>query len=278
MMRWWLDRGVDGFRMDVINMVSKDTSLPATTPRPGSLYGPGDQHFTCGPRNHEFLQEMYREVFATRNAHVLTVGETPWVTIDEAVRFTDPSNHELDMVFQFEHMYLDRGAHRYDIVPLSLPALKASLAAWQAGLAERGWNSLYWGNHDQPRAVSRFGDDDRYRAASAKALATVLYLHRGTPFVYQGDEVGMANAPFASLSEYRDIEALNFYAVAAARGDVDLEALLANMGRMSRDQGRPGSASTPTTWRGTPPPRLAWWARCSSTTASSSPYATPTRW
>lgn len=267
MMRWWLDRGVDGFRMDVINMVSKDTSLPATTPRPGSLYGPGDQHFTCGPRNHEFLQEMYREVFATRNAHVLTVGETPWVTIDEAVRFTDPSNHELDMVFQFEHMYLDRGAHRYDIVPLSLPALKASLAAWQAGLAERGWNSLYWGNHDQPRAVSRFGDDGRYRAASAKALATVLYLHRGTPFVYQGDEVGMANAPFASLSEYRDIEALNFYAVAAARGDVDLEALLANMGRMSRDQGRvpvqwdatPGAGfTTGTPWIGINPDHVAW--------------------
>jgi oligo-1,6-glucosidase len=267
MMRWWLDRGVDGFRMDVINMVSKDTSLPATTPRPGSLYGPGDQHFTCGPRNDEFLQEMYREVFATRSAHVLAVGETPWVTIDEAVRFTDPSNHELDMVFQFEHMYLDRGAHRYDIVPRSLPALKASLAAWQAGLAERGWNSLYWGNHDQPRAVSRFGDDGRYRAASAKALATVLYLHRGTPFVYQGDEVGMANAPFASLSDYRDIEALNFYTVAAARGDVDLEALLATMGRMSRDHGRtpvqwdatPGAGfTTGTPWIGINPDHVGW--------------------
>jgi oligo-1,6-glucosidase len=267
MMRWWLDRGVDGFRMDVINMVSKDTSLPATTPRPGSLYGPGDQHFTCGPRNHVFLQEMYREVFATRGAHVLTVGEMPGVTIDEAVRFTDPSNHELDMVFQFEHMYLDRGAHRYDIVPRSLPALKASLAAWQAGLAERGWNSLYWGNHDQPRAVSRFADDGRYRAASAKALATVLYLHRGTPFVYQGDEVGMANATFASLSDYRDIEALNFYAVAAARGDVDLEALLATMGRMSRDHGRTpvqwdaaagAGFTTGTPWIGINPDHVEW--------------------
>jgi oligo-1,6-glucosidase len=247
MMRWWLDRGVDGFRMDVINMISKDTSLPDTEPRPGSLYGPGDQYFTCGPRNHEFLQEMYREVFAGRPAHVLTVGEMPGVTVPEAVLFTAPERHELDMVFQFEHVSLDFAAQRYDVRELKLPALKTSMAAWQAGLADRGWNSLYFGNHDQPRSVSRFGDDGKHRVASAKTLATVLHLHRGTPYVFQGDELGMANAPFAAIADYRDIQALNFYADAAARGDVDLAALLVAMTRMSRDQGR-----TPVQWDASP--------------------------
>jgi oligo-1,6-glucosidase len=247
MMRWWLDRGVDGFRMDVIDMISKDTALPDTEPRPGSRYGPGDQYFICGPRNHEFLQEMYREVFAGRDAHVLTVGEMPGVSVPEAVLFTAAERHELDMVFQFEHVSLDFGTQRYDLRELKLPALKASLADWQAGLADRGWNSLYFGNHDQPRSVSRFGDDGKYRVASAKTLATVLHLHRGTPYVFQGDELGMANAPFATIADYRDIQALNFYADAAARGDVDLAALLVEMARMSRDNGR-----TPVQWDASP--------------------------
>jgi oligo-1,6-glucosidase len=243
MMRWWLDRGVDGFRMDVINMISKDLALPDVAPRPGSPYGPGGAHFLNGPRIHEFLQEMHREVFAGRPAHVLTVGEMPGVTVEQAVLYTDPDRREVDMVFQFEHVSLDLAEHRYDPRPLSLPALKASLAAWQEGLAQRGWNSLYWGNHDQPRAVSRFGDDGEHRAASAKTLATVLHLHRGTPYVYQGDELGMANAPFATLADHRDIQALNFHAEAVARGHEDLDALLVALGRMTRDQAR-----TPVQW------------------------------
>ena len=247
MMRWWLDRGVDGFRMDVINMISKDTSLPDTEPRPGSLYGPGDQHFTFGPRNHEFLQEMYREVFAGRPGHVLTVGEMPGVTIPEAVLFTEPERRELDMVFQFEHVQLDTGANKYDLRPLKLTDLKASMARWQAGLAGRGWNSLYFGNHDQPRSLSRFGDDGKHRVASAKTLATVLHLHQGTPYVYQGDELGMANPPFTAIADYHDIQALNFYAEAVARGNVDLPALLLAMGRRSRDLGR-----TPVQWDASP--------------------------
>jgi oligo-1,6-glucosidase len=247
MMRWWLDRGVDGFRMDVINMISKNTSLPDTTPRPGSPYGPGGQFFIGGPRNHEFLQEMYREVFAGRDAHVLTVGEMPGATIEDAVRFTDPARHELDMVFQFQHVSLDIGTNKFDPVPLELPKLKASMAAWQKGLAERGWNSLYFSNHDQPRSVSRFGDDSpQYRVAAAKTLATVLHLHRGTPYVYQGEELGMANAPLKVITDYRDIEALCFYAEATERGD-DLAALLLAMAKMSRDQGR-----TPVQWDASP--------------------------
>ena len=274
MMRWWLDRGVDGFRMDVINMISKDTSLPDAVPRPGSLYGRGDQYFICGPRNHEFLQEMYREVFAGRAAHVLTVGEMPGVTIPQAILFTAPERHELDMVFQFEHVQLDIGADKFHPRPLHLPDLKASLADWQAGLAGRGWNSLYWGNHDQPRAVSRFGDDGAHRVASAKTLATVLHLHQGTPYVYQGDELGMANAPFAAIGDFRDIETLNYYAQAAARGDVDLAALLRGHGQDEPGPGPhpgpvgrlaptpasppapPGSRSTRTTSASTRPPQV----------------------
>jgi oligo-1,6-glucosidase len=191
---------------------------------------------------------MYREVFAGRDAHVLTVGEMPGVTIPQAVLFTDPARHELDMVFQFQHVQLDIGVHKFDPVPLRLPALKASMAAWQSGLAERGWNSLYWSNHDQPRSVSRFGDDSpRHRVASAKTLATVLHLHRGTPYVYQGDELGMANAPFTAITDFRDIQTLRFYAEAADRGDTDLPALLLAIARRSRDQGR-----TPVQWDASP--------------------------
>jgi oligo-1,6-glucosidase len=247
MMRWWLDRGVDGFRMDVINMISKNVELPDTTPRPGSPYGPGQQFFIGGPRNHEFLQEMYREVFAGRDAHVLTVGEMPGVTIEDAVRFTDPARHELDMVFQFQHVSLDIGTNKFDPVLLELPKLKASMAAWQYGLTERGWNSLYFGNHDQPRSLSRFGDDSpAHRVAAAKTLATVLHLHRGTPYVYQGDELGMANAPLKVITDYRDIEALRFYAAATERGD-DLAVLLLAMAKMSRDLAR-----TPVQWDASP--------------------------
>ncbi len=154
------------------------------------------------------------------------------------------------MVFQFEHVQLDFGAHKYDLRPLKLPDLKASMAAWQAGLAGCGWNSLYFGNHDQPRSVSRFGDDGAHRVASAKTLATVLHLHQGTPYVFQGDELGMANSPFTAITDYRDIETLRFYAEAAERGkrdEADLPALLLAMGKMSRDQGR-----TPVQWDSSP--------------------------
>ncbi len=245
MMRWWLDRGVDGFRMDVINMISKDTSLPDTTPRPGSLYGPGEPVFHLRPAQSRVpAGDVPRGLRRPRRATCSPSARCPGVTIPQAVLFTAPERHELDMVFQFEHVRLDIGANKYDLRPLHLPDLKASMAAWQTGLAGRGWNSLYFGNHDQPRSLSRFGDDSpAHRVASAKTLATVLHLHQGTPYVYQGDELGMANAPFAAIADYRDIQALNFYAEAAARADADLPALLLAMARMSRDQGR-----TPVQW------------------------------
>ena len=233
MMRWWLDRGVDGFRMDVINLIAKEPGLPDDKP-------PGH-----GARLHDFLQEMHREVFAGREG-LLTVGEMPGVTVEEAARFTDPARRELDMVFQFEHVGVDHGATKWDSVPLRLPALKASLARWQAGLADRGWNSLYFSNHDQPRVVSRFGDDGAYRERSATMLATVLHLHRGTPYVYQGEELGMTNAPFAGIEDFRDVESLNHHATAVAAGQ-DPDEVLAALRRTGRDNAR-----TPMQWDSTP--------------------------
>ncbi|MFG2196900.1 alpha-glucosidase [Streptomyces sp. NPDC048639] len=243
MMRWWLDRGVDGFRMDVINLVSKDPALPDGPVSDGSPYGDGSAAYICGPRIHEFLQEMHRQVFAGRSDRLLTVGEMPGVTIEDARRFTDPARAELDMVFQFEHVGLDHGDGKFDVRPLRLTDLKATLGRWQKGLNSTGWNSLYWNNHDQPRVVSRFGDDsEEYRVRSATMLATVLHLHRGTPYVYQGEELGMTNAPFSSLEDFRDIESLNHHAQAVAAGG-DGEAVLDALRAMSRDNAR-----TPMQW------------------------------
>jgi oligo-1,6-glucosidase len=246
MMRWWLDRGVDGFRMDVINMISKDTSLPDGHLTHGGLYGDGSPHYLCGPRIHEFLQEMHREVFEGRTDRLLTVGEMPGVTVEEARLFTDPTRREVDMVFQFEHVGLDHGAQKWDRRPLQLVDLKASLGRWQAGLADVGWNSLYWDNHDQPRAVSRFGDDGEHRVASAKLLATVLHLHRGTPYIYQGEELGMTNVPFAGAESFLDIESVNYFATAMGQG-LAAEEVLEALRDGSRDNAR-----SPVQWDASP--------------------------
>jgi len=246
LMRWWLDRGVDGFRMDVIDLISKDPALPDGERRAGALYGDGIPHTSCGPRIHEFMQEMHREVFAGRGGELLTVGEMPTVTLEHARLFTDPARAELDMVFQFDHVNLDHGATKWDPRPLRLRDLKAALGRWQEGLADVGWNSLYWGNHDQPRAVSRFADDGVHRVRAAKMLATVLHLHRGTPYVYQGEELGMTNAPWSGIDEFRDIESLNHYAEAVANG-ADPADVLAALRPRSRDNAR-----TPMQWDASP--------------------------
>ncbi|MGH3333627.1 MAG: glycoside hydrolase family 13 protein, partial [Nocardioidaceae bacterium] len=244
MMRWWLDRGIDGFRMDVINFISKHPDLPDGAIRPGMLHGDGTPYVFSGPRIHEYLHEMHQWVFAGHDGDLLLVGEMPGVTVEEAAQFTDPDRAEVDMVFQFEHMEVDRGEGKWDVRPFSLPLLKASLGRWQKGLAERGWNSLYWNNHDQPRVVSRFGEDGEHRVRSAKMLATVLHLHRGTPYVYQGEELGMTNMPFGSIEEFRDIEAVNHHAEATALG-ADPDDVLAALRVMSRDNAR-----TPMQWDG----------------------------
>jgi oligo-1,6-glucosidase len=251
MMRWWLDRGVDGFRMDVINMISKDVAsdghLHDGPPIPGTALGDGSASYLCGPRIHEFLQEMHREVFAGREDALLTVGEMPGVTVEQARLFTDPARGEVDMVFQFEHVGLDHGTSKWDVRPLRMRDLKASFGRWQTGLADVGWNSLYWDNHDQPRAVSRYGDDSpAFRRDSATCLATLLHLHRGTPYVYQGQELGMANFPFVTVDDFRDVESVNHFGAAMVAGESPT-ALLAAMRRMSRDNAR-----TPVQWDASP--------------------------
>ncbi|TXN32863.1 glycoside hydrolase family 13 protein [Lacisediminihabitans profunda] len=236
MMNWWLDRGVDGFRMDVINYIAKVQS---------DLVGDSSQA-SMGGQIHDFLQEMNREVFAGRDTDLITVGEMPGVTVEDAVLFTGHDRLEIDMVFQFEHVGLDHGPDsKFDNVPLSLVDLKRSLGRWQDGLAESGWNSLYLGNHDQPRSVSRFGDDGLYRVESATMLATVLHLHRGTPYVYQGDEIGMTNAGFTAIEQYQDIESVNYFAEATAAGASPAE-VLEDLRYRSRDNAR-----TPVQWDAT---------------------------
>ncbi len=240
MMRWWLDRGVDGFRMDVINLISKPEGLP------DAEQGNQLEMVVNDPGLHRYLAEMRREVFdAYPDRTFLTVGEMLAVTPEQAVLATDPARRELDMVFQFEHMDVDHGAlGKYDPQPLDLRALKASLARWQEMLAGQGWNSLYLNNHDQPRVVSRWGDDGRYWRESATLLGGVLHLHQGTPFVYQGEEIGMTNYPFARPEDYRDVEAARAYEIATMMG-LPEELILGSMARMSRDNAR-----TPMQWDG----------------------------
>ena len=259
MMRRWLDRGVDGFRMDVINFISKTYPLADGLKRDGDLYGDGASLVVNGPRIHEFLHEMNETVFAPRAEHIVTVGEMPGVTLAEARRYTDPARAELDMVFQFEHVGLAEGpGGKFDPRPVDRVVLKRNLADWQAALApatdesgritgERGWNSAYWDNHDQPRAVSRYGDDDpAWRAISAKTLASILHLHRGTPYVYQGEEIGQTNTVFTGIDSYRDLESINHYRERVGVGD-DPEAVLAGLPANSRDNAR-----TPVQWDASP--------------------------
>ena len=243
-MRWWLDCGVDGFRMDVINFISKAEGLPDAPASPGQRLVNAFEEFADGPHVHDYLAEMTHEVFGGRDGEFITVGEMPGVSTEQARLYTDPARGELNMVFQFEHMSVDQGpAGKFDYVGLDLVVLKRSLHRWQEALAETGWNSLYWDNHDQPRVVSRFGDDHpEYWAASAKALATVLHGMRGTPFIYQGEELGMTNYPFRDPHDHKDIESVNYYDQVLQLGG-DAGAALAGLAKMSRDNAR-----TPMQW------------------------------
>ena len=251
LMRFWLDKGVDGFRMDVINMISKpwaaDGSLPdAPVVREGWLqpsFG-----MTCnGPRLLEFLREMRCEVLD--HYDTITVGEAPLATVQQGRDITHPETGALDMLFQFEHMDLDSvGGHvmgKWAAKPLDLRELKRTMSRWQDELHGHGWNSLYLSNHDQPRPVSRFGDDGRYRVLSAKMLATWLHGMQGTPYIYQGEELGMSNMAFERLEDLRDIESLNFYRVATVeRGWTHADAMESIQAK-GRDNAR-----TPMQWDG----------------------------
>jgi oligo-1,6-glucosidase len=244
MMRWWVDRGVDGFRMDVINMISKQPELRDGSTAPGRKYASAEKFVINGPRLNEFLAEMNAEVGLSAG-NLMTVGEMPGSTIETARSITDPAQNRLNMVFTFEHVGLDRmpEGSKWDLHPLRLSLLKKNLRDWQVGLADAGWNSLYFDNHDQPRAVSRFGDDSpEHRVNSAKTLGTVLHMHKGTPYIYQGEELGMTNTYFTSIEQYQDIESVNYHADALSLG-MEAEAVLHSLSVRSRDNAR-----TPMQW------------------------------
>ena len=207
MMHWWLRRGVDGFRMDVINMISKAAGFPNAEVVGEARYHFAGPHVMNGPRLLEFLREMKNEVLCQYD--ILTVGETPSVTPLHALSLTHEAEGCLNMVFQFEHMDLD-GSHR-ELGSWTLAELKRLMTRWQKEMEGKGWNSNYLSNHDQPRQVSRFGDDGAYRVESAKLLGTMLHMLHGTPYVYQGEEIGMTNVAFDSIAEYDDIETRNIY-------------------------------------------------------------------
>jgi oligo-1,6-glucosidase len=249
MMHFWFGKGVDGFRMDVINMISKphasDGSLPdAPVVRAGFLQ-PAFGMVTNGPRLLDHLGEMKREVLSRYDC--ITVGEAPLATTRQGVDITNEETGSLNMLFQFEHMDLDSvGGHmngKWAVKPLDLRDLKATMSRWQTELHGRGWNSLYLSNHDQPRPVSRFGDDKRWRVESAKMLATWLHLMEGTPYIYQGEELGMTNVPFESVDELRDIESINMYREAVNDRGEDPVRVFASILAKGRDNAR-----TPVQW------------------------------
>jgi oligo-1,6-glucosidase len=247
MMHWWLDKGVDGFRLDAINLLSKAPGLPdapVTTDRPYQF--PGPLVFN-GPRLLEHLLEMKREVLAPRQ--VFSVGETSLVTTAQALALTQQEDGPLNMVFQFEHMDLDKDdatpAPRWYHKPWNLVELKQLLSRWQHELDSRGWNSQYLGNHDLPRAVSRFGDDQEYRVESATLLATLLHMLQGTPYIYQGEEIGMTNVAFETIDDYRDIETLQMYREFVEERGLDPAQVMSLIHARSRDNAR-----TPIQWDG----------------------------
>ncbi len=243
MMHWWLKKGIDGFRMDVINMISKVPDLPDAAVVTNARYQFGGQYFMNGPRLLEFLGEMKQKVLSGYD--ILTVGETPFLTTTQAVDITHEETGPLNMLFQFEHMDLDKDPNgsKWDVKALDLLDLKRVMTRWQKDLEDRGWNSLYLSNHDQPRALSRFGDDGRYRVESAKMLATFLHMLQGTPYVYQGEEIGMTNVKFESISDYRDIETVNMYKENVEQRGTDSRVVLQKIHAQSRDNAR-----TPVQW------------------------------
>ncbi|WP_277584553.1 glycoside hydrolase family 13 protein [Psychrobacillus antarcticus] len=241
LMTYWLEKGIGGFRMDVINFISKDTQLPDGIVHPNNIYGDGSPYFINGPKIHPYLQEMNEKVLSKYD--VVTVGEMPGATTDDARTYTNPDNKEVNMVFTFEHMDLDSGPNgKWNVQPLKLIDLKRNFEKWQHALHKVGWNSLYWNNHDQPRVVSRFGNDSEYRVLSAKMLAICLHMLQGTPYIYQGEELGMTNVEFQKLEDYRDIETLNMYKEKIEQG-ISHEDIMTGIYAKGRDNAR-----TPMQW------------------------------
>ena len=246
MMNWWLDKGVDGFRMDVISLISKDPDFPDG---PAGITGYAAFNYCAnGPRVHEYLQEMRREVLDGRDT--ITVGECSGVTLEEALKYASCDGKELSMVFQFEHVDLDfdEKGNKWTDRKCRLTELKEVLSRWQTGLYGKAWNSLFWCNHDQPRVVSRFGNDSpEYREVSAKMLAVCLHMMQGTPYIYQGEELGMTNVPFKGIADFRDLDSINAYWELTGKGIFKEEEMLRFLRYKSRDNAR-----TPMQWDASP--------------------------
>ena len=233
--RFWKDKGIKGFRFDVINLISK----PDRFCDDGE--GDGRRFYTDGPHVHDFIRELVSD---TGIGEMITVGEMSSTTIEDCIRYSNPDEKELTMCFNFHHLKIDyKNQEKWELMEPDLEALSGILQEWQYGMQKgNGWNAVFWCNHDQPRIVSRLGDDRIYRKESAKMLATLIHMLRGTPYIYQGEELGMTNAYFENISEYRDVESLNYYQIMLERGKTPAEAL-AILGERSRDNAR-----TPLRW------------------------------
>ncbi|MCS8586269.1 glycoside hydrolase family 13 protein [Leuconostoc mesenteroides] len=248
-MKWWLDQGVDGFRMDVINLISKPSDLPNDPNVTLENHGSSMDFVANGPNIHDYLQEMNQEVLSKHD--IITVGETPGVSTKDAMKYAGFDSHELQMIFQFEHTEVDNsheGLGKWSDERFKLVDLKRILSRWQNELYGKAWNSLYWNNHDRPRVVSRFGNDsDEYRVLSAKMLAATLHFMQGTPYIYQGEEIGMTNIDLPSIKDYRDIDTLNAYDdLVVQQRRVTADKMMSYVHHSSRDNAR-----TPMQWDNT---------------------------
>ncbi|MDE5415278.1 alpha,alpha-phosphotrehalase [Alkalihalobacterium chitinilyticum] len=240
MMHFWFKKGVDGFRLDVINLISKDQRFPDDD---GSVApGDGRKFYTDGPRVHEYMKEMNNEVFSKYDS--MTVGEMSSTTIDHCIQYTNPDSNELSMTFNFHHLKVDYpNGEKWAIGDMDFHALKDILSKWQVEMHKGGgWNALFWCNHDQPRVVTRYGNDEKYHNESAKMLATTIHMMQGTPYIYQGEEFGMTDPKFENIKEYRDVETLNYYEIMKEKGMAE-EEIMEIIKRKSRDNSR-----TPVQW------------------------------
>ncbi|WP_417876919.1 alpha,alpha-phosphotrehalase [Vibrio sp.] len=237
---FWAEKSVDGFRLDVINLISKQQDFPSDD------IGDGRRFYTDGPRVHEYLQEISQAVFQKYGS--VTVGEMSSTTLEHCQQYSSLDGKELSMVFNFHHLKVDYpNGEKWTKAPFDFLQLKQIFNHWQTGLNGKGWGALFWCNHDQPRVVSRLGDDQQYRVESAKMLAASVHMMQGTPYVYQGEEIGMTNPGYTEISQYRDVESTNMYGIMVNRDGVSHQEMMAILAQKSRDNSR-----TPMQWNGQP--------------------------
>ena len=245
-MNFWCDLGVDGFRLDAINYMHKNPAFPDVEPMPGSKYGFATEHYASLPPVHDHFKNLNSRVWKPRSA--MTVAELAYVDTETGVKYCHPDREELDMLYLFDILNIDQdGFDKFAPLPLDLPLLKRTLNTWQQAMHNNGWLALFIGNHDQPRAVDRFGDTGRYHKQSAKMIAAAMYFLQGTPYIFQGDEIGMTNVSYKSVHDFRDVEVMNTYNEFVLQKGEDEAKWLHLFNTRSRDNGR-----TPMQWDDTP--------------------------